>query len=291
MILRSTLKLAMSANNLTTVTRGRARRAISMSSRSSSHHNSSRDSELLNGPQNYALGPDVELREGWWLDKRKTDTYGVFFYIECVCNGWFLFEILIRFLVAPDRRQFSRDSVNVIDFVATVSFIYDLIVSDKHLSLGGAGGAVSVAGAFAGVATATAAQVPGGRANNASAVSAASAASGGGKTDILDFLNIIRILRLFKLTRHSRGLKILIYTFRASAKELLLLVGFLLLGIIIFASLIYYAERLQPNAHNDFKSIPEGKINKRKLVRVARVPLSRAPQSALMRRNEDGNGS
>lgn len=160
----------------------------------------------------------VGLKQSWWLDKRKTETYAAFFYIECLCNIWFLFEILIRFLVAPNRRQFSRDSINVIDFVATVSFIYDLIVSDKHL------------------------------------------ATTSNKADILDFLNIIRILRLFKLTRHSRGLKILIYTFRASAKELLLLVGFLLLGIIIFASLVYYAERLQPNPHNDFKSIPEGKF-------------------------------
>lgn len=158
------------------------------------------------------------LKSTWWLDKKKTETYAAFFYIECVCNSWFLFEILVRFLVAPDRRAFSRDSVNVIDFVATVSFIYDLIVSDKHL------------------------------------------ATTSNKADILDFLNIIRILRLFKLTRHSRGLKILIYTFKASAKELLLLVGFLLLGIIIFASLIYYAERLQPNPRNDFKSIPEGEL-------------------------------
>lgn len=165
----------------------------------------------------FADSNNNKLHQTWWLDKKKTETYAAFFYIECLCNVWFLFEILIRFLVAPDRRQFSRDSVNVIDFVATVSFIYDLIVSDKHL------------------------------------------ATTSNKADILDFLNIIRILRLFKLTRHSRGLKILIYTFRASAKELLLLVGFLLLGIIIFASLVYYAERLAPNPHNDFKSIPEGK--------------------------------
>lgn len=172
---------------------------------------------LFARPQQHHSGAPDSV--GWWLDKKKTKTYAAFFYIECVCNVWFLFEILIRFLVAPDRRQFARDSVNVIDFVATVSFIYDLIVSDKHLAT----------------------------------------------TSVLDFLNIFRILRLFKLTRHSRGLKILIYTFRASAKELLLLVGFLLLGIIIFASLVYYAERLQTNPHNDFKSIPEGQF---------RVPLS-----------------
>ncbi|XP_065581356.1 potassium voltage-gated channel protein Shaw-like isoform X2 [Artemia franciscana] len=76
--------------------------------------------------------------------------------------------------------------------------------------------------------------------------------------DILEFFSIIRIFRLFKLTRHSPGLKILIHTFQASAKELFLLVFFLILGIVIFASLVYYAERLQSNPKNDFKSIPEG---------------------------------
>jgi len=47
-------------------------------------------------------------------------------------------------------------------------------------------------------------------------------------------------------------------TFRASAKELTLLVFFLVLGIVIFASLVYYAERIQANPHNDFNSIPLG---------------------------------
>ncbi|MFN9905724.1 MAG: ion transporter, partial [bacterium] len=45
--------------------------------------------------------------------------------------------------------------------------------------------------------------------------------------DVFEFFSIIRILRLFKLTRHSSGLKILLQTFRASAKELMLLVFFL----------------------------------------------------------------
>ena len=76
--------------------------------------------------------------------------------------------------------------------------------------------------------------------------------------DVLEFFSIIRILRLFKLTRHSSGLKILLQTFRASAKELMLLVFFLVLGIVIFASLVYYAERIQVNPSNDFSSIPLG---------------------------------
>lgn len=65
------------------------------------------------------------------------------------------------------------------------------------------------------------------------------------KNQLLDFISIIRILRLFKLTRHSPGLKILIHTFKASAKELGLLVFFLVLGIVVFASLVYYAEKTQ----------------------------------------------
>ena len=61
----------------------------------------------------------------------------------------------------------------------------------------------------------------------------------------LELLSITRVLRLFKLTRHSLGLRILMHTFKASAKILALLVFFILLGIVLFASLIYYAERLQ----------------------------------------------
>ncbi|KAG7188963.1 hypothetical protein KM043_008561 [Ampulex compressa] len=74
----------------------------------------------------------------------------------------------------------------------------------------------------------------------------------------LEVLSIARVLRLFKLTRHSPELRILIHTFKASAKELALLVFVLVLGIVVFASLIFYAERLQENPRNDFDSIPRG---------------------------------
>lgn len=75
--------------------------------------------------------------------------------------------------------------------------------------------------------------------------------------DTVELFSIIRIMRLFKLTQHSSGLKILIQTFKASAQELMLLVFFVLLGIVIFAALIYYAERVQFNPYNDFDSIPK----------------------------------
>lgn len=150
----------------------------------------------------------------WALDKVQTNAHVAFFYIEVVCNAWFTLEILVRFISSPNKWEFIKSSVNIIDYVATLSFYIDLILQKyaSHLE----------------------------------------------NADILEFFSIIRIMRLFKLTRHSSGLKILIQTFRASAKELTLLVFFLVLGIVIFASLVYYAERIQTNPHNDFNSIPLG---------------------------------
>lgn len=152
--------------------------------------------------------------QSWALDKVQTNAHVAFFYIECVCNAWFTLEILVRFISSPNKCEFVKSSVNIIDYIATMSFYIDLILQ-KYAS----------------------------HVENA---------------DILEFFSIIRIMRLFKLTRHSSGLKILIQTFRASAKELTLLVFFLVLGIVIFASLVYYAERIQTNPHNDFNSIPLG---------------------------------
>ncbi|KAH8856443.1 Potassium voltage-gated channel protein Shaw [Schistosoma japonicum] len=75
----------------------------------------------------------------------------------------------------------------------------------------------------------------------------------------IEFFSIVRIMRLFKLTRYISGLKILILTFKASAKEFSLLIFFLAVFIVLFAALIYYAERLSTNnTRNDFTSIPIG---------------------------------
>ncbi|KIH43599.1 hypothetical protein ANCDUO_26391 [Ancylostoma duodenale] len=38
----------------------------------------------------------------------------------------------------------------------------------------------------------------------------------------------------------------------------MLLVFFLVLGVVVFASLVYYAERVEPNPNNEFQSIPIG---------------------------------
>ncbi|XP_038074667.1 potassium voltage-gated channel protein Shaw-like [Patiria miniata] len=78
--------------------------------------------------------------------------------------------------------------------------------------------------------------------------------------DFLSFLRIVRIFRIFKLARHLSGLKILVHTVRASAKELLLMIVFVTLVTLVSASLIYYAEKWTKNIDddNDFTDIPVG---------------------------------
>ena len=65
-------------------------------------------------------------------------------------------------------------------------------------------------------------------------------------------LRIVRILRIFKLMKHYSAFKILAYTVKVSTKELLLMIVFLMSGVLMFASVIHYADR------NNFPNIPIG---------------------------------
>ncbi|XP_008061777.1 potassium voltage-gated channel subfamily C member 3 [Carlito syrichta] len=144
-------------------------------------------------------------------------------YVEGVCVVWFTFEFLMRITFCPDKVEFLKSSLNIIDCVAILPF---------YLEVGLSGLSSKAA------------------------------------KDVLGFLRVVRfvrILRIFKLTRHFVGLRVLGHTLRASTNEFLLLIIFLALGVLIFATMIYYAERIgaQPNdpsasEHTHFKNIPIG---------------------------------
>ncbi|KAM4602415.1 potassium voltage-gated channel subfamily C member 1a isoform 2-T2 [Polymixia lowei] len=144
-------------------------------------------------------------------------------YIEGVCVIWFTFEFLMRVTFCPNKLEFIRNTLNIIDFVAILPF---------YLEVGLSGLSSKAA------------------------------------KDVLGFLRVVRfvrILRIFKLTRHFVGLRVLGHTLRASTNEFLLLIIFLALGVLIFATMIYYAERIsaKPNDprasdHTHFKNIPIG---------------------------------
>ncbi|XP_065070719.1 uncharacterized protein LOC135695529 isoform X2 [Rhopilema esculentum] len=71
---------------------------------------------------------------------------------------------------------------------------------------------------------------------------------------VLRVVRITRLFRIFKLSRHSYGLQILGHTLKSSCRELFLLVFFLSIAVVIFSSLIYYAEK--DRQADKFDSIP-----------------------------------
>lgn len=71
---------------------------------------------------------------------------------------------------------------------------------------------------------------------------------------VLRVVRLIRVFRIFKLSRHSYGLQILGHTLRSSCSELFLLAFFLSIGVVIFSSIIYYAEKDIP--FTKFTTIP-----------------------------------
>lgn len=74
----------------------------------------------------------------------------------------------------------------------------------------------------------------------------------------VNMLRLVRIFRILRLTRHVTGIRILALTVRASAKELLLLILVVFMGITIFASLVYYAQQIGETSDNEFYNIPIG---------------------------------
>ena len=141
-------------------------------------------------------------------------------YVEGMCVIWFTIEVLLRVTFCPDKAEFFKSTLNIIDFVAILPF---------YLEVGLSGLSSKAA------------------------------------KDVLGFLRVVRfvrILRIFKLTRHFVGLRVLGHTLHASTNEFLLLIIFMALGVLIFATMIYYAERLgnDPDdpVDNHFKNIPIG---------------------------------
>ncbi|NXP74341.1 KCNC1 protein, partial [Ramphastos sulfuratus] len=173
---------------------------------------------IVNKTETEFIGNDTQVRH-----YREAETEAFLTYIEGVCVVWFTFEFLMRVTFCPNKVEFIKNSLNIIDFVAILPF---------YLEVGLSGLSSKAA------------------------------------KDVLGFLRVVRfvrILRIFKLTRHFVGLRVLGHTLRASTNEFLLLIIFLALGVLIFATMIYYAERIgaKPNdpsasEHTHFKNIPIG---------------------------------
>lgn len=141
-----------------------------------------------------------------------------FFIVESLCIAWFTFELLTRWICCPNKLTFWKQALNIIDLVAIVPYFITLIVDHVKNDEGEGGDGVSLA--------------------------------------ILRVLRLIRVFRIFKLSRHSQGLQVLGLTFKGSIKELGMLLFFLIIGVILFASAAYFAEMDGIVAGKGYESIP-----------------------------------
>lgn len=141
-----------------------------------------------------------------------------FFFIETACIAWFFFELCVRFVVCPSKKEFFHNLMNIIDIISIIPYFVTVVTEILTTPEESSGQNMSLA--------------------------------------ILRIIRLVRVFRIFKLSRHSKGLQILGQTLKASMRELGLLIFFLFIGVILFSSAIYFAEVDEPNTQ--FVSIPDG---------------------------------
>ncbi|KAI8480461.1 voltage-gated potassium channel [Branchiostoma belcheri] len=72
---------------------------------------------------------------------------------------------------------------------------------------------------------------------------------------IMRILRVVRVFRICKLTRHITGMRLIILTLLASMGSVMMLVFFMSILMILFGSIVYFADMYHPEG--DFQSIPE----------------------------------
>lgn len=137
--------------------------------------------------------------------------------IEAICTYWFTIEYMVRLLVSPNKWNFFKGGHNIIDLLSILPYyISRFLLGPTTLTYPTQSDPWRI---------------------------------------LIDVFRILRVLRILKSARHSNGLQSLGFTLRKSYHEFGVITLFIGIFIVIFASLVYFAEKDEPNTV--FVSIPE----------------------------------
>ena len=138
--------------------------------------------------------------------------------VDYLCVFIFSGDFFARLLIAPHKCQHLRNTYTVIDLLSIVPFYMELIgpLITPHY-------------------------------NTFEAIQDFTISS------MVEFLKISLIFRLLRIGRHYMGLQVLMYTLKTSVKDLLLMVVFVFLGTLFFATMLYFLEKKY-----QIRSIPIG---------------------------------
>ena len=135
-----------------------------------------------------------------------TQPHPVLEHLDTFCTCFFTIEFIIRLIAAPDRKNFWKSPMNIIDVLCVLPMWIKYIMLLTNIPLN----------------------------RNLLAV-----------YFLIMMLRVLRICRVLRMARHYTAVKILLLALKASLRELLMLLIFVFIVVLIFSVIIFYAEFFQ----------------------------------------------